>query len=190
MLKVEIEPAVKSASGVFVTRMTEHDLLEVVEIEEASGLSRWGWEAYHAELRQKSGTLMFVASTATPKSGCRLSGFIASRLIADELHVNNVAVRDAYRRIGIARPLLERVLAEAREAGATAAFLELRASNEAAKALYSRCGFTVTGERRNYYSDPPEDALLMRRRMRVRLDMSALFELTFSGRTENLLSTQ
>lgn len=163
MLRVETEPAAISASNFSITHMTEHDLLEVVEIEEASGLSRWGWEAYHAELQQKSGTLMFVASAATPVAGVRLSGFIASRLIGDELHVNNVAVRDEYRRAGIGRTLLERVLAAAREAGASAAFLEVRASNEAAKALYSRCGFCVAGQRKNYYSDPPENALLMRR---------------------------
>ncbi|MDT4967652.1 MAG: [ribosomal protein S18]-alanine N-acetyltransferase [Acidobacteriota bacterium] len=163
MLIVDAEHAAIIGSDFSITRMTEHDLLEVVEIEEASGLSRWGWEAYHAELQQKGGTLMFVASAANPAAGVRLSGFIASRLIGDELHVNNVAVRDAYRRAGIGRKLLERVLTAARKSGASAAFLEVRASNEAAKALYSRCGFCVAGQRRNYYSDPPENALLMRR---------------------------
>jgi ribosomal-protein-alanine N-acetyltransferase len=168
MLKMEGRGTFKQSSDVSIARMTEHDLLEVVELEEASGLSRWGWDAYHAELGQESGVLMFVAtrmrsdSTAT---GARLCGFIASRLVGDELHVNNVAIRDEFRRLGIGATLLERVLMEARGAGANTAFLELRTSNEAARALYTRCGFAVAGQRRNYYTDPLEDALLMRRRI-------------------------
>lgn len=152
------------AKGFYISRMTEHDLLEVVEIEEASGLSRWGWDAYHAELMQESGVLMFVAREAEEgelRSGRRIKGFIASRLITNELHVNNVAVRDEDRRLGIGSALLEAVLTEAGRLGASLAFLEVRASNSAARALYERCGFSVAGRRRNYYSEPAEDALIM-----------------------------
>jgi ribosomal-protein-alanine N-acetyltransferase len=149
-----------------ISRMTEHDLLEVVEIEEASGLSRWGWNAYHTELMQEGGVLMFVARGLGGErlsSGVRIKGFIAARLIADELHVNNVAVRSEYHRFGIGSALLLTVLEEARRMGAQLAFLEVRASNAAAQALYMRCGFSVTGRRRNYYSEPSEDALIMSR---------------------------
>jgi ribosomal-protein-alanine N-acetyltransferase len=147
-----------------IYRMTEHDLLEVVEIEEASGLSRWGWDAYHAELAQKDGVVMFVARAKESEAidgGARIKGFIASRLIADELHVNNVAVRDEYRRQGIGSALLKAVLLEGGRIGARGAFLEVRAGNGPAQALYERCGFTITGRRRNYYSQPTEDALIM-----------------------------
>jgi len=146
--------------------MTEHDLLEVVEIEEASGLSRWGWNAYHTELMQEGGVLMFVARGLDGEilsPNVRIKGFIASRLIADELHVNNVAVRSEYHRLGIGCALLDTVLAESRRMGAQLAFLEVRASNAAAQALYTRCGFNITGRRRNYYSEPIEDALVMSR---------------------------
>ena len=44
-----------------IVRMTEHDLLEVVEIEEQSGLSRWGWAAYYAELQGGNRDLMLIA---------------------------------------------------------------------------------------------------------------------------------
>jgi ribosomal-protein-alanine N-acetyltransferase len=148
-----------------INRMTEHDLLEVVEIEEASGLSRWGWDAYHAELMQEEeGVLMFVARGKEGEvlgGGVRIKGFIASRLIADELHVNNVAVRSEYRRQGVGSALLEAVLLEGGRRGARVAFLEVRASNGPAQALYERCGFAMTGRRRNYYSQPTEDALIM-----------------------------
>ena len=147
-----------------ISRMTEHDLLEVVEIEEACGLSLWGWDAYHAELMSLNGGLMLVAraiSDDVTSSEKKLRGFIAARIVGDELHVNNVAVREAYRRSGIGRRLLKEVLTEGERMGARQAFLEVRESNEAAQALYARLGFRAIGRRRDYYSQPKEDALIM-----------------------------
>ena len=149
----------------YLSRMTEHDLLEVVEIEEMSGLSRWGWDAYHTELLQGRGTLMLVARFHADEEaatrGERVAGFIAARLVADELHINNVAVRESYRRRRLGRALLGAVLKEGARLGARGAVLEVRASNLPAQALYERFGFAVTGRRRNYYTEPTEDALVM-----------------------------
>ncbi len=145
--------------------MTEHDLLEVVEIEERSGLSRWGWAAYHSELQSCNGPFMFVARVMRPleqDNTYNLAGYIVARHSACELHINNVAVRDEYRRLGIGSRLLNRILKEGRDAGAEAALLEVRSGNVAAQALYGGCGFSLLGRRRNYYSDPLEDALTMR----------------------------
>jgi ribosomal-protein-alanine N-acetyltransferase len=145
--------------------MTEHDLLEVVEIEMLSGLSPWGWDAYHKELQSEQDVILLVARTQAAGSGpCDaegIVGFIISRLIAGELHVNNVAVRSEFRRQGIAAQLLAAVLDWGRRHEARMALLEVRSGNTAAQALYSRCGFQVVGRRRRYYSQPVEDALLM-----------------------------
>jgi len=149
-----------------IDKMTEHDLLEVVEIEEASGLSRWGFEAYHEELVHGQHALMFVARRVDRmelEHEKGIYGFIASRLVTDELHINNVAVRSESRRSGIGSALLLMVINEAAENGAQKAFLEVRASNAPAQALYARCGFRIMGQRKGYYSDPPEDALIMSR---------------------------
>ena len=149
---------------VSISRMTEHDLLEVVEIEENSGLSRWGWEAYYAELQGSNRDLMFVArvADAEPKQvSSRLAGYIVARMGADELHINNVAVRESYRRRGVGHALLDKILAEGMRRGVRCAFLELRAGNSAALALYQKCGFRVTSRRNKYYSEPLEDALVM-----------------------------
>lgn len=159
-----IEQAI-SARGqdVSIARMTEHDLLEVVEIEESSGLSRWGWAAYYAELQGSNKHLMLVARVdgGHITLGARLAGYIVARLGADELHINNVAVRDRYRRRGIGRALLDLIMAEGKRSGAARAFLELRAGNASALALYESCGFRVTSRRGKYYSEPVEDALVM-----------------------------
>jgi [ribosomal protein S18]-alanine N-acetyltransferase len=148
-----------------ITRMTEHDLLEVVEIEEISGISVWGWEAYHKELQSPEDVIMLVARTAPTGSnqtdGQAIAGFIISRLVAGELHINNMAVRPELRRRGIAAQLLDVVLSHGRSNGAHLAYLEVRAGNAAAQGLYRRCGFQVTGRRNRYYGQPIEDALLM-----------------------------
>jgi ribosomal-protein-alanine N-acetyltransferase len=78
-----------------------------------------------------------------------------------ELHINNVAVRDEYRRRGIGEALLTQILEAGKRLDVSVAFLELRAGNTRAQALYEKCGFMVIGRRRNYYSDPVEDALTM-----------------------------
>jgi ribosomal-protein-alanine N-acetyltransferase len=155
---------IKERQGFYISRMTEHDLVEVVEIEETCGLSRWGWEAYHAELAQEKRSVMLVARFPEGKdlsSEQTIKGFVAARLVADELHINNVAVRQEYRRLGIAKKLLDTALEEAARVGARAAFLEVRASNAPAQALYARCGFRVAGRRPGYYTQPVEDALVM-----------------------------
>lgn len=151
-----------TSEAVSITYMTEHDLLEVVEIEEHSGLSRWGWSAYYAELQGQNRQLMLVARTtrSSEQSGT-VAGYIVARLNAGELHINNVAVREEYRQQGIGAELLRRIIAEGRQSGASGAFLEVRAGNSAAQTLYKKCGLRTIGRRRNYYSEPNEDALVM-----------------------------
>lgn len=152
------------ASGIDLSPMTEHDLLEVVEIEEACGLSRWGWEGYHAELLSEQSALMIVARPLVSELSSevkQIAGFIAARMAADDLHINNVAVREKYRRRGIGGALLAAVLERGKERGAQKAFLEVRMGNVAAQGLYAQYGFEVVGKRANYYSMPPEDALVM-----------------------------
>jgi ribosomal-protein-alanine N-acetyltransferase len=107
---------------------------------------------------------MLVARVAGSKQQERsysLGGYIVARMGADELHINNVAVRENYRRRGIGQTLLDRILEEGKRAGVARAFLELRAGNDAALALYEKCGFRVTARRQKYYSEPVEDALVM-----------------------------
>ena len=145
--------------GILIIRMSEHHLLEVVEIEEQSGLSRWGWAAYYGELHGANRDLMLIAKPSGIES--RIAGYIVARETAGELHINNVAVRAEYRRRGIGAALLGRVLQEARRRKANAAFLEVRSANRAAQALYEKCGFKAIARRADYYSEPREDAVVM-----------------------------
>jgi len=83
------------------------------------------------------------------------------RVVADELHVEDLVVDPGCRRQGWGWRLLARVLDLGRRRGARSAHLEVRRGNRAALELYRRAGFEVVGERRDYYRLPVEDALLM-----------------------------
>jgi ribosomal-protein-alanine N-acetyltransferase len=92
---------------------------------------------------------------------CPVAGFCAFWLVFDEIHINNVAIRPRFRGQGLGTALMRHVLAEALRLGARRATLEVRASNADALRLYERLGFYVAASRRNYYSHPVEDALIL-----------------------------
>ena len=90
-----------------------------------------------------------------------LAGWLVYRSVLDEGSIENVAVLPAFRRQGIAARLLEETERRAREGGMAVLYLEVRASNEAALRLYESHGFESVGRRKNYYTAPREDAILM-----------------------------
>jgi ribosomal-protein-alanine N-acetyltransferase len=89
------------------------------------------------------------------------AGFLFGRIAADEFEILNMAVSAAHRRSGIASKLLESSLEFSRIASCVRVYLEVRASNGPAGALYARHGFTECGRRVKYYRDPVEDAVLL-----------------------------
>jgi ribosomal-protein-alanine N-acetyltransferase len=135
----------------------DRDLEGVLEVESESFTNPWTREMYAWELQNRSVCHIFVVRT----SDCAVAGFCAFWLVFDEIHINNLAMRPSFRAQGIGTALLHHVLAEARQLGARRATLEVRASNEGARRLYERLGFYVAGTRRNYYSNPVEDALIL-----------------------------
>ena len=85
-------------------------------------------------------------------------------VILDEGYIANVAVDPKYRKAGVGTLLVRRIFSLAREKGLSFVTLEVRASNENAISLYEKCGFKTEGRRKNFYSDPKEDAIIMTRR--------------------------
>jgi len=140
--------------------MRERDLIDVVEIEETSGLNRWGYDAYRRELFTNPNSIMIVARSLVPGPG--VLGFFAGWIVEDELHVNNVAAHRDYRRMGVGRSLMEAAVDEARLRGVAEVLLEVRASNEGDQRMYRNLGFSFVGRRRDYYRLPTEDALVMK----------------------------
>jgi [ribosomal protein S18]-alanine N-acetyltransferase len=90
-------------------------------------------------------------------------GFLAGRPVArDEWEIDNVAIAGAARRRGLGSRLLSEFLNLARNRGGKHIFLEVRASNLAARALYQKWAFVEAGVRKSYYQNPVEDALILR----------------------------
>ena len=90
-------------------------------------------------------------------------GYIGSQSSVDESDVMNVAVHPDWRRQGIAEQLIENLIGELKNRGSKALMLEVRASNAPAIALYEKLGFRQVGLRKNYYRNPKEDALILRK---------------------------
>jgi [ribosomal protein S18]-alanine N-acetyltransferase len=135
----------------------ELDLDGVLEVEAESFTNPWTREMYAWELQNRAMCHILLVRTEE----CRVAGFCAFWLVLDEIHINNFALRPRFRAQGIGTGLLRQVLAEGRNLGARRATLEVRASNELARRLYERMGFYVAGIRRNYYTNPVEDALVL-----------------------------
>jgi len=139
------------------TLQDDRDLDGVLEVEDESFSNPWTRDMYAWELQNRSVCHIYVVRTPD----CRVAGFCAFWLVFDEIHINNVALRPAHRNRGLGTALLRHVMREARRLGAGRAPLEVRASNAGARRLYERLGFTVAGTRRNYYTNPVEDALIL-----------------------------
>jgi [ribosomal protein S18]-alanine N-acetyltransferase len=135
----------------------QDDLDGVLHVEAESFTNPWTRDMYAWELQNRSVCHIYVVRT----EACRVAAFCAFWLVFDEIHINNVAVLPEYRGHGIGTSLMQHVLAEALRLGAKRATLEVRASNAAALRLYERLGFYVAARRRNYYSNPVEDALIL-----------------------------
>ena len=141
-----------------IERVTRPDQIDdVLRVEHASFTNPWTREMYLSELANEGVSFCFVAKNAANE----VVGFCSFWRVLDELHVNNLAVLPEFRRAGAATALLQHVLSEGARLGARRATLEVRRSNEAARLLYERFGFTVAGIRHGYYTKPVEDALVL-----------------------------
>jgi ribosomal-protein-alanine acetyltransferase len=120
--------------------------------------SRRGWSQgiFLAELERRPPTVFVL------RRGDHVVAFAVTRTVEGELDIVNLAVSQSARRQGLGELLLGRLVERARAEGTKSVFLEVRAGNEPALALYAKSGFQETQRRRNFYTDPVEDAILMR----------------------------
>ncbi len=139
-----------------IRRMTVDDMPAVVELDRLSFSLPWPERSFRFELTDNPASRCWVAESAG-----RIVGVIVVWLLVDELHIATLAAHPDFRRQGIARALLTHVLRLAVKEGAASSFLEVRAGNLAAQALYRKFGYEESGRRPRYYKDNDEDAILM-----------------------------
>jgi len=100
-----------------------------------------------------------------PDQESKLLAFLVAHKIDTEWELENVVVAESARRRGIATLLLRELIIQVRAARGSSIFLEVRDSNQSARALYRKMGFEEVGLRKNYYASPREDAIVCRLRL-------------------------
>ena len=132
---------------------------------EAPTASRWSADHYESffapQLVQDS--LLFVAD-----HNGTVIGFLAARAVSGECEIESIVVRRSRQREGTGSELLKQLLSKV-SGRVQRVFLEVRVSNQPAIRLYESAGFSTVGRRKNYYQDPAEDALVMKKSL-VELD--------------------
>ena len=140
-----------------ILRMNEGHVKAVAELEKLCFSDPWSENSVASELTNKL-ALWLVAE----EEGA-VAGYIGSQTCGDESDVMNVAVHPDFRRRGMAEALVNALVEELKVIGSHCLTLEVRASNVPAISLYGKLGFLEVGRRKNYYRNPREDALIMRK---------------------------
>jgi len=148
-------------ADVEIDDMKAPDLDEVLAIERASFPTPWSRDSFLFEIRENP-----FAWNVVLREGGRVRAYACLWTVDRELKINNIAVHPAARRRGFGRKLLASVLERGRKVGCVQAALEVRPSNDAARAMYESFGFRAVGRRKGYYQDTREDAILMTMRLR------------------------
>jgi len=149
----------KADPQVTIDLMGRSDLPEILAIERESFSSPWTAGMFMEELENTLAQCLVIRITDKGKSV--ISAYIIFRLIADEAHLHNLAVKKESKRQGLAQSLMETMKDIAMQVGICARTLEVRETNKEAISLYRKCGFVVKGRRPLYYTDTHEDALIM-----------------------------
>lgn len=139
-----------------VRNATADDLSAIVSIERASFGDPWSEASFHSLLRAE--TTRFRVAV---RDG-RVVGYAVTTRIGEEAELANLAVDPTARRAGIGALLLADLLESTDASPGATVYLEVRASNEPAQALYRSRGFEAVGRRKGYYTRPAEDAIVMR----------------------------
>lgn len=138
-----------------IRKAAADDIAAMCEIERECIAEPWSLSAFESSFAANGA--LFLAAQAENGEVC---GFITANAVLDEINIYNIAVKEGYRRLGIATALL----GELEKEKPYSINLEVRESNASAIALYKKCGFEQVGSRKNFYSDPTENALLMTKR--------------------------
>lgn len=157
---------VGSVESVTVRRAEERDVPRVLEIERVSFVDPWTGEAFRSSLILPH--LRFLVADADPAAGgaggaAGVVGYVLAMVMGPEGEIADIAVAPEARGRGVGGVLLDHVTSLVAGEGVRTMYLEVRESNEAARRLYDSRAFRLVGRRRQYYQQPAEDALVLRR---------------------------
>ena len=139
-----------------VRRAMIEDAKEIFAIEMECFSVPWSLDSIETELLNEDKKIYYVVEDANG-----VVGYAGAWLVYDEGQITNIAIRPSARRQGFGAKLTSALIEECFKRGMHEIFLEVRISNLSALSLYRQLGFTVKGMRKNYYSEPKEDAYIM-----------------------------
>ena len=140
-----------------IVNAENNHLDDVYMIEKESFTDSWSIESLKSEISNKN-TIFLVAVYEK-----EVLGYILGKVSIESVDVLKIAVKLQFRRFGVSKLLLKAFIDSAIKFGIKELFLEVRVSNNVAINLYKLFGFKVVGIRKNFYADPKEDALLMKK---------------------------
>ena len=139
-------------------KMTEKHVAQVAELEKICfGTAAWSEKSIASELN--NALSLWIVAVENEK----VLGYVGSQTVMGETDMMNVAVHPDYRKQGIATGLITELIGALKKRESHCLTLEVRASNEPAKNLYKMLDFEEIGIRKNYYRNPREDALILRK---------------------------
>ena len=137
--------------------MNEDHICQIAELEKLCFNDPWSVKSIASELNNKLSLWLVAVDSET------VVGYVGSQTVLGETDMMNIAVHPDYRKQGIGTGLILALIRELSSRGSHSLMLEVRASNEQAISVYSKLGFSEIGRRRNYYRNPKEDALILRK---------------------------
>lgn len=141
--------------------MNESHVAQVAALEAICFSDPWSEKSVASELTNPLSYWLVAVD------GERVAGYVGSQTVLDETDMMNIAVHPDYRRQGLAERLVDSLVAGLREKGSRCLTLEVRQSNTPAIGLYEKLGFTQIGLRKNYYRNPREHALILRKEWEI-----------------------
>lgn len=139
-----------------IRRAEAKDVATIEKLEQCCFSQPWSYESIYQDIVENDRSVYIVAETEG-----QVIGYAGLWIIVDEGHITNVAVSPDYRRNSVANTIITALLMVTEDMGVKRHTLEVRKSNQAAINLYEKHGFEVAGERKGYYEDNGEDALIM-----------------------------
>ena len=144
-----------------IETMKSSHVAQIAELEKICFSDPWSEKSIASELNNE------LAFWMTAMEDDRVAGYIGSQTVIDETDMMNVAVHPDFRRRGIAEALVNALVEAMKAKGSRCLTLEVRVSNEPAITLYEKLGFSEVGRRKNYYRNPREDALILRKEWEI-----------------------
>ena len=144
-----------------ITLMESAHVSQVAQLEKLCFSAPWSENSISSELTNP------LSCWLVALDGDRVAGYVGSQTVLDESDMMNIAVDPQYRRQGIAQALVEELVKCLARKGSRCLTLEVRTSNAGAIALYEKLGFVQVGLRKNYYRNPREDAMILRKEWTV-----------------------